>query len=34
MQIVPKQPTVKGPEQWFTGDVWFDWLCQPERDPL
>jgi quercetin dioxygenase-like cupin family protein len=28
MEIKPKQPTVKGPADWFTGDVWMDSLVQ------
>ncbi|GAA1373666.1 (R)-mandelonitrile lyase [Streptomyces beijiangensis] len=24
MELVKKQPTVKAPADWFTGDVWFD----------
>jgi quercetin dioxygenase-like cupin family protein len=24
MELQPKQPTVKGPAEWFTGDVWID----------
>jgi quercetin dioxygenase-like cupin family protein len=24
MELQPKQPTVKGPPEWFTGDVWID----------
>lgn len=24
MELQPKQPTVKGPADWFTGDVWID----------
>jgi quercetin dioxygenase-like cupin family protein len=24
MEILDKQPTVKGPAEWFTGDVYFD----------
>ena len=24
MEILPKQPTVKGPAEWFTGDVHFN----------
>jgi quercetin dioxygenase-like cupin family protein len=24
MEIVPKVPSVKGPGEWFTGDVWID----------
>ncbi len=30
MEIKPKQPTVKGPAGWFTGDVWIDSLVQPD----
>ena len=30
MEIKPKQPTVKGPADWFTGDVWIDGLVQPD----
>ena len=29
MEIQPKQPAVKGPSDWFTGDVWLDSLVQP-----
>ena len=28
MAIEPKPPTVKGPEDWFTGDVWIDPIVQ------
>lgn len=24
MEVVPKEPTAKGPDRWFTGDVWLD----------
>lgn len=24
MEIIEKQPSTKGPADWFTGDVWFD----------
>ena len=24
MQMLPKQPSVKGPAAWFTGEVYFD----------
>lgn len=24
MEFAKQQPTVKGPADWFTGDVWFD----------
>ena len=30
MQPQPKKPTVKGPQDWFTGDVWIDPIVQPE----
>ena len=33
MQILPKQPSVKGPAHMFTGDVWFDVIVKGE-DPL
>ena len=29
MGIEPKPPTVKGPVDWFTGDVWIDPIVQP-----
>jgi quercetin dioxygenase-like cupin family protein len=29
MGIEPKPPTVKGPADWFTGDVWIDPIVQP-----
>ena len=32
MNIRPKQPTVKGPADWFTGDVWIDAVVQPQDD--
>ena len=32
MNIRPKQPTVKGPADWFTGDVWIDAVVQPHDD--
>jgi quercetin dioxygenase-like cupin family protein len=28
MEIQPKQPTVKGPAEWFTGDVYIDAVAQ------
>ncbi|MEV0397895.1 (R)-mandelonitrile lyase [Polymorphospora rubra] len=31
MQILTKQPTVKGPAEMFTGDVWFDVIVQGEE---
>ena len=27
MDVQPKQPTTKGPAQWFTGDVWIDTIA-------
>ncbi|GAA0420259.1 cupin domain-containing protein [Streptomyces luteireticuli] len=24
MEMLPKEPTVKGPARWFSGEVWFD----------
>jgi quercetin dioxygenase-like cupin family protein len=32
MNMQPKQGTVKGPADWFTGDVWIDGLVQPHDD--
>lgn len=32
MEILPKQPSIKGPSQWFTGDVWIDLIARGE-DP-
>jgi quercetin dioxygenase-like cupin family protein len=32
MEIRPKQQTVKGPDDWFTGDVWIDGIVQPHGD--
>ena len=29
MELKPKQPTVKGPADWFTGDVWLDSIVHP-----
>jgi hypothetical protein len=29
MEIKPKAPTVKGPADWFTGEVWMDSIVQP-----
>jgi hypothetical protein len=26
--VQPKKPTVKGPTEWFTGDVWIDSIVQ------
>ncbi len=32
MDVRPKKPTVKGPADWFTGDVWIDGIVEPEGD--
>ena len=32
MKIRPKQATVKGPTDWFTGDVWLDPIVPPDGD--
>ena len=33
MEIQAKQPSVKGPAQMFTGDVWFDVIAAPQPEP-
>jgi quercetin dioxygenase-like cupin family protein len=34
-EIQPKRPTVKGPAEWFTGDVWIDSIVAPhDHSPL
>jgi quercetin dioxygenase-like cupin family protein len=30
MTIQPRQPTTKGPAEWFTGDVWLDGIARGE----
>jgi quercetin dioxygenase-like cupin family protein len=30
VQPLPPKPTIKGPQDWFTGDVWIDPLVVPE----
>jgi quercetin dioxygenase-like cupin family protein len=30
MEFVPRQPTVKGPAEWFTGDVHFNVIARSE----
>jgi quercetin dioxygenase-like cupin family protein len=30
MEIVPMQPSDKGPAEWFTGDVWIDAIARGE----
>ncbi|HZQ76732.1 MAG TPA: cupin domain-containing protein [Acidimicrobiia bacterium] len=32
MELRPKQATVKGPADWFTGQVWIDGIVQPHDD--
>ena len=32
MQFVPRPPSLKGPTEWFTGDVYIDLLARGE-DP-
>ncbi|MGM1065111.1 hypothetical protein [Saccharothrix sp. Mg75] len=31
MEILPRQPSTKGPAEMFTGDVWFDVLAKGEQ---
>ena len=31
MEVQPKQPTAKGPAEWFTGDVWIDGIARGEE---
>ena len=31
MEILPKQPSMKGPAEMFTGDVWFDVIVKGEE---
>jgi len=31
MQIIPKQPSIKGPAEWFTGDVYIDPVARGEE---
>ena len=31
MELLPKQPTTKGPAQMFTGDVWFDVIARGDE---
>jgi quercetin dioxygenase-like cupin family protein len=32
MRILDKQPSVKGPPEWFTGDVYFDVIARGEGE--
>ena len=31
MEFQPRQPTAKGPAEWFTGDVWIDAIARGEE---
>ncbi len=31
MEVQPKKPSVKGPAEWFSGDVWIDSIVQGEE---
>ena len=31
MEVMPKQPSAKGPAEWFTGDVWIDAIARGEE---
>jgi quercetin dioxygenase-like cupin family protein len=31
MEVRPRQPTAKGPAEWFTGDVWMDGIVRGEE---
>jgi quercetin dioxygenase-like cupin family protein len=31
MGIQQRKPTIKGPEEWFTGDVFIDFLVEPSE---
>ena len=31
MEVSPKQPSAKGPADWFTGDVWIDPVAKGEK---
>ncbi|WP_277525170.1 cupin domain-containing protein [Arthrobacter sp. ES3-54] len=33
VEIPAKKPSVKGPAQMFTGDVWFDVIAAPQPEP-
>lgn len=32
MNVEPKNPTGKGPAEWFAGDVWIDQIAVPKTD--
>jgi len=31
VEMQPKQPTAKGPAEWFTGDVWIDGIARGQE---
>jgi quercetin dioxygenase-like cupin family protein len=31
VEVQPKQPTARGPAEWFTGDVWIDGIARGEE---
>ena len=31
MEIVAKQPSIKGPAEWFTGEVWIDGIARGQE---
>ena len=32
MEMKAKEPTLKGPREWFTGEVWIDSVVQPHDE--
>jgi hypothetical protein len=32
MEIRDSTPSIKGPAEWFTGDVWIDAIARPSGD--
>jgi quercetin dioxygenase-like cupin family protein len=32
--VQPKRPAQKGSSDWFTGDVWIDWIAQPDDQSI
>jgi quercetin dioxygenase-like cupin family protein len=31
MEVLPNPPSAKGPEEWFTGDVWIDAIARGQE---
>ncbi len=31
MEVRPQQPSMKGPAEWFTGDVWIDTIARGDE---